>query len=452
MKRIVVLLLTLALVFTMCVSCRPAEETKLNGIDISEYTIVYAADALDYNVNAATYIQEQILEKTGVELQIVTDDTQSDAHEILVGETSRGLSAALNAETEGLEFAILADGTSVAMEGDYFVIAAAAYYFVHTYITGTYFTSTVPQSVTISTPIIKTPNNYIFLIGDGMGVYQTRMFEYLDAPSDITTDGEDIFYGYLLPYEGKVRTKSNNAAVTDSAASGTALATGYKTNNGYIGIDKNQNDVMSLTELAAFLGKETAVMSTEVLTGATPAAFSAHASDRNSTAAIRDSQELLTGTILRSLEDSNNDSMNRDTIARVLRLLSNGTDGFFMMYEEAYIDKHCHNKDMKSAYKTMYRFNQAIGQFMEFAFYHPDTFVLITADHECGNLLPDDNGELVFNSNNHTADNVFVFAYGVGAEVFDGQVIENVQIPKTIAKMWGVADFGDTASEYPALG
>ncbi len=455
MKKTMACILAITFVFIICVSCsneKPLTTTLLNGVDISEYVIVYGANSLDYNRNAADYIQEQIKLKTGVLLTINTDEVESAAHEIIVGETSRTLSEKLDANTKGLEFAILSDDTSIAMEGDYFIVAAAAYYFVHTYITGEFFESEVPREECVNTPIVETPSNYLLLIGDGMGVYQTRMFEYLDTPSGVTTDGEDIFYGYLLPYEAKSRTKSNDSAITDSAAGGTALATGYKTNNGYIGKDKNRNDVMSLTELAISLGMETAVMSTEVLTGATPATFSAHADDRNSTAAIKDSQALLAGAILRSLEDSNNDGINTDTIARVLRLMDGGTNGFFMMYEEAYIDKHCHNNDMMAVYKAMYRFNQAIGQFMEFAFYHPDTFVLITADHECGGLLPDDNGELKFNSNNHTADNVLVFAYGVGAEVFNGRIIENVQIPMAIAKMWGVEDFGDASSEFSALG
>ena len=44
-----------------------------------------------------------------------------------------------------------------------------------------------------------------------------------------------------------------------------------------------------------------------------------------------------------------------------------------------------------------------------------------------------------------------MFAYGEGAEYFDGIVIENVQIPMTIAKMWGVEDFGDPSSGYEPL-
>lgn len=54
------------------------------------------------------------------------------------------------------------------------------------------------------------------------------------------SDGEDKFYGYLLPYEGRVRTISLTGT-TDSAAPATALATGYKTLNKHLGMDPSGN-------------------------------------------------------------------------------------------------------------------------------------------------------------------------------------------------------------------
>jgi alkaline phosphatase len=83
----------------------------------------------------------------------------------------------------------------------------------------------------------------------------------------------------------------------------------------------------------------------------------------------------------------------RAAITRTLTALSQDADGFFMMYEEAHIDKHCHNNDAKNAYLAMVRFNQAIALFMEYAFYHPETMVIITADHETGGLQIAANGE-----------------------------------------------------------
>ena len=78
--------------------------------------------------------------------------------------------------------------------------------------------------------------------------------------------------------------------------------------------------------------------------------------------------------------------------------------------------------------------------------------MLITADHETGMLLTDENGKFAFNRDSHSDVDVPVFAFGQGSEVFHNTTVENVQIPKTIAKLWGVADFGDPTNGFPALG
>ena len=114
-----------------------------------------------------------------------------------------------------------------------------------------------------------------------------------------------------------------------------------------------------------------------------------------------------------------------------------------MMYEEAHIDKYADSvyideADPLGVFSCVVRFNQAIGTVMEYAFYNPDTFVLITADHETGGLTDD----FEFTTTNHTSADVPVFAYGQGADIFDGFCDENTEIPKAIAKMWGVNDFG----------
>ena len=56
-----------------------------------------------------------------------------------------------------------------------------------------------------------------------------------------------------------------------------------------------------------------------------------------------------------------------------------------------------------------------------------------------------------FNSGGHTSRDVPVYAYGMGAEVFNGVSIENVQIPKTIVSMWGESLAADTDEQYPVM-
>ena len=472
--RLVSLILALTLAMSTITACdfskNPSEEEEeeerevitpasLNGIPLESYFIVFDSDAPDYNKRAAEYISNEIYELTGLDLKVVDDGSDTHAHEIVVGETNRAISDRLNEDTEGVEFAILAEDGHIALEGDYFVIAAAAYYFVYTYITDEAVDITIPEYPVIHDPIVEEAKSFILLIGDGMGEMQTKLFDVMDVATEgdlAYSDGEDLFYGYLLPYMAEVGTRSLTG-VTDSAAAATALASGYKTLNQKIGKDKDLNDVMSITELCGSLGMATAVMSTEKKSGATPASFSAHSEDRDNTEEIVASQiETMTnyGTIVKAGYDFYTPakvSVIENYIVETLNTLNKDEDGFFLMYEEAHIDKHCANGEIGKAFNAVVRFNQAIGRFMEFCFYNPDTLLIITADHETGDLHIDENGDWVFTSDDHTDRNVCLFAWGDGAEIFDGQLIENVQIPKTIVSMWGESLAADTDDQYPVL-
>ena len=482
MKKLLSSMIALLMVLLLCVSCAnvndpdketsgsdttavttnpadpsgtPSDASLLNGTDLSKFAIVYSAEDHDYSNRAAKYIKDEILARTGLDLPLVEDSEEAKTeYEIVVGETAREISARLNADTEQSQFAILAEEKQIALEGDYFIIAAAAYFFVETYVPEDNFSAEIPKEVSIHEPIVEEAKNFIFLIGDGMGIYQTLLFDVLKDRSDYS-DKESQFYGYYLPYFGLARTNSLSGT-TDSAAAGTALSCGRKTINGYVGQDRTHKEIQSITELAASLGKATAVMSTEASTGATPASFSAHANDRNDSADITADQHALrqnSGTIVNCGYDYYTAAQIKQierNISSTLNKLSEDEDGFFLMYEEAHIDKHCHNNDMAKTFLAVIRFNQAIARFMEYAFYNPDTFVLITADHETGSLLPSASGSFAYGSGNHSSHYVPVFAYGDGGELFDGIIVENIQIPQTIASFMGVTDFGDQ-SKYTYL-
>ncbi len=453
MKKIflgVVLLVAALAALTGC----GESESYINGVHLSEFSIVYSDEDYDYSKRAAEYIRDEVSSRTGIELTVRKDSEESDGeYEIVVGETSREISARLDADTEGVEFAILAEEKQIALEGDYFVIAAAAYYFVDTYVVEEDHSATVPMGVSVHEPIVKKAENFIVLIGDGMGPNQTLLFDYMNNNCEYS-DGEELFYGYMLPYAGTARTDSLSG-VTDSAAAGTALSSGIKTLNGYIGQNASGENVTSLTELALSLGMGAAVMSTESSKGATPAAFSAHTSSRNNSSDILDQQFELQydrGAVI----DCNFDLYNtrglnhiEETVVSTLDKIDDGK-GFFLMYEEAHIDKHSHSNDINKTFLALMRFNQVIARFMEYAFYNPNTFILITADHETGGLLPNSSGSLGYTTEDHTGVEVPVFAYGDGAELFDGISVENIQIPQTIAAFLGVTDFGDQ-SEYQYL-
>lgn len=122
---------------------------------------------------------------------------------------------------------------------------------------------------------------YVFyFIGDGMGVNQVNVTEtYLAA-----LKGQIGFEPILMssfPVVGLVNTYSGTNGVTDSAAGGTALATGSKTKNGALGLSTDlQTEVNSVAAWAKEAGAAVGVSTSVAIDHATPAAFYAHVPKR----------------------------------------------------------------------------------------------------------------------------------------------------------------------------
>ena len=91
--------------------------------------------------------------------------------------------------------------------------------------------------------------NVILLIGDGMGPGQLTAAEIVN--------GNDSLAILSLPYMSMVTTYSASNYVTDSAASATALATGYKTNNLAISMSPEGENLITVVEVAETLGMST---------------------------------------------------------------------------------------------------------------------------------------------------------------------------------------------------
>jgi alkaline phosphatase len=132
--------------------------------------------------------------------------------------------------------------------------------------------------------------NVIFFLGDGMGINTltaARIYAVGEA-GELTID--------TLPESAFVKTYSNNAQVTDSAASMSAYMSGVKQNNGVISMSgdtsaippaadgssrcTNGAPVTTLLELAKARGLATGIVTTTSVTDATPAATYAHACHR----------------------------------------------------------------------------------------------------------------------------------------------------------------------------
>lgn len=125
----------------------------------------------------------------------------------------------------------------------------------------------------------KAPKYVFFLIGDGLGSAQREMAElYLKQTSG--KKGTSLVMN-TLEEAGINSTYCADTLITDSAAAGTALASGVKTNKGVVGQDENGNNVKTILELAEEKGIATGLVSTTRITHATPAAFASHNESRN---------------------------------------------------------------------------------------------------------------------------------------------------------------------------
>ena len=123
--------------------------------------------------------------------------------------------------------------------------------------------------------------NVILLIGDGMGDSE------ITAARNFAHGAGGAFKGLdALPFAGQYTHYSLDKKthlpdyVTDSAASGTAWATGVKTYNGAISVDVNGKPFESLLEIAKKKGLATGDVSTAEIQDATPAVMLAHVTHR----------------------------------------------------------------------------------------------------------------------------------------------------------------------------
>jgi alkaline phosphatase len=129
------------------------------------------------------------------------------------------------------------------------------------------------------------PKNVILLIMDGTNSDVVTLSRWYKG-SSLNLDSIVV---------GGVRTYSAQSAITDSAAAGTAMATGHKTLADYIGMvpvsgQKSTRPVLTVLEAAHLNGYSTGLVSTSPIQHATPAAFSSHVNDRDDFSDIGEQQ------------------------------------------------------------------------------------------------------------------------------------------------------------------
>lgn len=322
--------------------------------------------------------------------------------------------------------------------------------------------------------------NVIYLIGDGMG------FNHLEKTKK---ERNTALVMDTFGIKGSSMTRSFSDSVTDSAAGGTALAAGVRTGNGIIGayyLDKNSkySYPKNITELCLERGMMTGVITTDETSGATPASFSAHSSNRNNTEDITNDQlssdiDLIWGksngvatkskaeangfdyitsygemmaleegsrsfaqftNSLWTLSQSDKNTPNLEQMAiKAVDLLDDTDEGFFLMIEGAHIDKHSHSNDDKKTTEATLEFDRTIEAMLSYAKADGETLVIVTADHETGGIT-DKNGTYTFIRDSHSAADVPVLVYGTDKLIRNGEKLNNYEIPIRIAYVLGFSE------------
>lgn len=356
--------------------------------------------------------------------------------------------------------------------------------------------------IAISNAKYVKPKNIIYMIGDGMG------FPIVEATE--ATYREQLYEGTLamhcLPTQSSQTTYSMFNEITDSAAGGTALATGFKTTNSIVAMNWDATEsYKTVLELAAEKNKSTGIVVTKSVTDATPATFTAHAETRELQDAIAAMQlekmmdgslDLMLGggssyfegnankTLLDKAKEAgvtyvekweeaesaklplagllaegqlNTALSTTPTIADMtelaIDLLSEDEDGFFLMVEGSLIDIYGHENNLQREMEEVYHFDRAVEVAMKYVAMHPDTVLIVTADHETGGLEIPENlsknsvQKVNYTSENHTGKAVPLFAVGYGVEIFN-KANENTDVAVFIAGLLGEEEFGYKGSLY----
>ena len=321
--------------------------------------------------------------------------------------------------------------------------------------------------------------NVIFLIGDGMGLAQIAAGAYANK-------GLSLFG---MKYIGLQQNNAADVFTTDSAAGGSALATGERHDNRHISMSPEGVPYPSLSDFFHDRGLPVGVVTLGNIADATPTAFYGHSVERDNadelTRCLMDGRiDLLCGSGIREFtrrkdgidlvgelekqydfvrsvdgidaakgkvicideamddaaEEANLTLLADATRASIAKLQERGGDGFFLMVEGAKIDYAGHSRCLPGSIIEMLSFDLAVAEALKFADTNGETLVIVTADHETGGLVVVDGDEHtgrvtgVYVSDDHTPAMLPVFAYGPGADKFCGTYM-NTEIARRIKSL-----------------
>ncbi len=331
--------------------------------------------------------------------------------------------------------------------------------------------------------------NIILLIGDGMGLSQITAGMYANGNKLALEQFKKIGFHKNYAYDD---------LITDSAAGATAFSCGVKTYNGAIGVGPDTLPRYTILEEAEDRGYMTGLITSSTIVHATPASFIAHNRQRRNYEEIaldflKTDVDLFIGggnkyferredekNISQELKDkgyyisnyfeeelaeidfksykkigyltSDSDPLSveqgRDYLPSATQKALDFMDhhceenqGFFLMIEGAQIDWGGHANKGNYITSEMIDFDQVINNVLHYTKKHPETLVIVTADHETGGLAINKGStmndlKMEFTSDYHTADLVPVFASGPQSDLFTG-FYENTDIYQFMRTAFG---------------
>jgi len=313
--------------------------------------------------------------------------------------------------------------------------------------------------------------NLIYLIPSGMGFSHITLMKYafLRLPSL-----------FLIDNFGFVTTHSANSYVTDQAAAGTALATGFKTINGFMGLDSLGKPVNNLFESAIVYGKSIGLLTESNLLKPLIVSFYAHAknlTDKSTilTQLLENNPDVVFGkldsntlniiesklgrdvTLIKSKAEllgiepwrirklfgifsekpaNNNQIFLSDIMDKSLEILKRNPEGFVLIIEFGGIETSSLKNDTSTLLKELEQFDAIVKKALDFCQNNSDTLLVIVSPYEVGSPYITEKFDLseisnfdnnqeeitgIYWTNNKIMANVtFVLAYGPGADRFKG--------------------------------
>ena len=298
--------------------------------------------------------------------------------------------------------------------------------------------------------------NCIFMVVDGMG----RGTLSLANDYHMHISGRQLNWLNIMDNRGVYTSLQNTASysslVTDSAAAGSAWASGERVPNGHINVTKDGKYLNPFFLKAKALGKSIGIVTTARITHATPASFLARAKNRNDEELIANQYfenkidvlmgggaKYFNGTKDSLLDkfrnigytyiDNVNDMISEKDSSKILGLfseshlpyaldrnqskrfkkipsledmfrvalsnLSKNEIGFCLQVEAARVDHAGHAKDTSAIIHEQLEFDRCIPIALEFVNQNPETLLIISTDHGTGGCQLNGIGEKYYGVN-----------------------------------------------------